>query len=559
MKKFILGVIVLLISLIMVSCEATSKGIFIDDDKQDIVLEKYGEVEYINEGIVIYKNLKHIFNDVEGMDYIVEHSGDWGSIHPELFENFYVLVDVVKHEGIYKLLIYDILMKDNADKSKMFIITDYVLPIKIENILSYMDSNELEQDIKDFSINFLKKDHSLEFNLTNIDELSMTYYNRSMEGHIFMSFHDRKTGHTIVGTPYDVVFGNVKEKILYMPSTVTYEDYTYTNFNTLEDTAIPFSLDGGTNFNTVDGRLETFDIWSEAIDSHISSMIFFVAWSYDEFLEEIELAKNNEMYRYTHNYLDDEGANQLIEMYDETYFEDNILIFYYKFEGNISENYVYSVTKTSDKLYVNVNRFAGMETAESSWLEVITIKKSDIKDIEAVHVIVRTVAPLQASLIYYIQEDYIRDFYIYGKTKEDFVELDNLKDIRTFTWSLNVDLIFGKNVSDEALNEVISVLEANPHIKSMGYRGKDFIRIQMDNKFYDQVINKTLVIKDFIKDDVFIETYDFTISILNFIPIGYIEFYLDNKGKEEAYQMKIDLEQSAYPFLRKFEEGTPGN
>lgn len=558
MKKFILGVIVLLISLIAVSCEETSKGIFIDDDKQDIVLEKYGEVEYINEGIVIYKNLKHIFNDVEGIDYIVDHSGDRGSIHPELFENFYVLVDVVKHEGIYKLLIYDIMMKDNADKTKMFIITDYVLPIKIENILSYMDLNELEQDIKAFSINFLKKDRSLEFNLTNIDELSMTYYNQSMEGHIFMSFHDKKTGHTIVGTPYDVVFGNVKEKILYMPSTVTYEDYTYTNFNTLEDTAIPFSLDGGTNFNTVDGRLETFDIWSEAIDSHISSMIFFVAWSYDEFLEEIELAKNNEMYRYTHNYLDDEGANQLIEMYDETYFEDNILIFYYKFEGNISENYVYSVTKTSDKLYVNVNRFAGMETAESSWLEVITIKKSDIKDIEAVHVIVRTVAPLQASLIYYIQEDYIRDFYLYGKTKEDFAGLDNLKDIRTFTWSLNVDLIFGKNVSDEALNEVISVLEANPHIKSMGYRGKDFIRIQMDNKFYDQVINKTLVIKDFVKDDVFIETYDFTISILNFIPIGYIEFHLDNKGKEAAYQMKIDLEQSTYPFLKKEEIGTPG-
>jgi len=73
----------------------------------------------------------------------------------------------------------------------------------------------------------------------------------------------------------------------------------------------------------------------------------------------------------------------------------------------------------------------------------------------------------------------------------DFKGLKNLESLTTFAWSMNVDIIFNEHISKENFPAVIKFLEKPPCIKSIGYKGKDFIRVQFAGKFFDDIISKT--------------------------------------------------------------------
>jgi hypothetical protein len=327
---------------------------------------------------------------------------------------------------------------------------------------------------------------------------------------------------------------------------VTNDDIKEFSFDTLDNERIPFSLDRGSTFKTINQHMEVFDIWNEATYEQVSTTVFFYAFSYKEFLAEIEKAKNPDFD--TYDYVNELEFNNLLQIYNETYFKENILIFYYKLEPNLSENYIYSVTSEDDVLTINVNRIESMLTALSFHRHIITIKKSDISGINHVDLIVRTIASPQASVTYYIKKEYIRDFYVNGKTLEDFYGLDNLCDIKIYTWSISVSLTFMNSINDEDLNTIIRYLNHNPLIKSVGYTGKDFINIHLNNGFYDKAIDRTIKITDFIDEEI-INEYGLKMTMRNFSPIGYIEFILENKGKEYASQMHKDLQDGDYPFL----------
>lgn len=65
----------------------------------------------------------------------------------------------------------------------------------------------------------------------------------------------------------------------------------------------------------------------------------------------------------------------LLNNYNEDFFEDNILLFYYKSESNISKNIVFNIEVKDNSLLLNTNRYEGMSTALSSWLYFITLEK----------------------------------------------------------------------------------------------------------------------------------------------------------------------------------------
>lgn len=547
MKRIIVILMVLLSFIFLVSCglPRTSKIVY---NKKEIVNEKYGEVDYIIEDIIVYKNLKEQFQNIEGINYIDKNYGSRGSIEPELRENLYIMMDIVKVNNQYKLLVYNNVMKKSADEKKMFVLTDYFLPLDMEDIELYTNEYMEGQTLSGYSVEYLKKDNNIKRPFhTTMNDVSLAFYNKIEEETVFISFSDELTGNVIIGNEYNLVSGNVYYKDIYYPKNINYEDFTNENYDTLNNDKVEFSLDKGETFKTIDNKLESFDIWNEKINSEVPNATFFYAFTYEEFLIKVEEAKNPDFYTYL--YFSEEGFDQFKKQYNETYFEENILIFYYKFEPNISENYVYSITKTNNTLTVNINRFEGMYTALSFWQEVITVKKKDIEDITNINLIVRTISEKAASVTIYINNDYLRDFYLNDKTVNDFKDLNNLKEINLFRWSLNVDLRINKEINDEELNILISYLEINENVLSTGYKGKDFIRVQMQYNFYDKVVNKTLKIDDFIDDQTIVGEYLLTIEILNFTPIGSITFILEEKGKEQAKQMIKDLKKLNYPFL----------
>ena len=70
------------------------------------------------------------------------------------------------------------------------------------------------------------------------------------------------------------------------------------------------------------------------------------------------------------------------------FFKEHILLFYYKYEPNIS-NYVHSVVKKDNTLTLNVNCFKDVTILSSSAL--IVIKKADIS-VLMININIRTIA-----------------------------------------------------------------------------------------------------------------------------------------------------------------------
>ena len=253
---------------------------------------------------------------------------------------------------------------------------------------------------------------------------------------------------------------------------------------------ILYSLDKGVNWQTSDVRLIEFDIWDVKVNKEVPGMIFFYATTFDQLLEEVE--KNRIPSIFTYNYLDNDGWDNLIKTYDEDYFEDNILLFYYKYKPNISTNYVYNVVIDDNELTLNVNRFEGMWTALSSWLEIVTITKADVENVTEFNVHVRTISELVSSVVLSASEEYIRDIYINGLSVSDFPGLDNLKSVEVWTSGLTLDIHFNKTISDDELISITEFLRSSENIRSVGYASNTWIRVVVSDKFYDEYENKTL-------------------------------------------------------------------
>lgn len=553
MKKCIASFLLIIGILFSLSgCNLITGSKHIADEKDKIVLKKYGELEYVIKDITIYKSEKSEFESIKGVDYIISKSGNRGSVSPYLAENFYLLMDIVKQDGEYKLLLYNNIMKRYSKKEKMFVLVNYFLPLSLDTINSRLENYEIDQDITNFSVELKKKDINMDKDLFESDPSSKglreVYYNKIKNETFYMTFYDDQTGNIIIGTSYDYLIGNEKQKEIYYPENVSYQNIIDEVYDTLGGKQVLFSTNKGLDYKLVNDKEEEFDIWNQQINNEIYGKIFFYAYTYEEFVQQIDEIRDSDVYY--GDYPTSQEFDQMIASYDESFFDENILLFYYKSEGNISENYVYSVTINDETLTLNVNRFEGTQTALSSWLEIVTIKKEDIINITKIDLIVRTIEPLADSVYIYIEDSLAREFYVNPDALNIFENLTNVKDIALFHWSLNVDLKFNISVTDDDVSNVVDRLENNPNVESVGYTGKDFIRVQLKPTFYDKVVDKTLNIKDFIDDEDFINQYKFTISIMDFTPFVTITFALENKGKENASSLVRELLRRNYPFLK---------
>ncbi len=301
-----------------------------------------------------------------------------------------------------------------------------------------------------------------------------------------------------------------------------------------------FSNDFGKNWKYSNDLLKEFDIWNVKKNEEITSgMIFFKAESYQELQDNLQ--KNN---------------LTMLNGLNEAYFEENILLYYYKFEPNISKNYVYNVVIEGNALTLYVNRFEGQLTALSEWLEVITIKKEDVKNVEEYNIVLRTICEPIPHLIVDIKEEYIRDVYANGFTKEDLKGLDNVKDIRVFTWPIIVDIFFHEKISEERLSEIINTLEHLPTISSVGYTSNQKVRVSLNNQFIDDYLNGTLTLDKVIGDEIS-NSDAFTMEVLKFKPFGFVTIELEKKGKEQALLMIQQLKELNFPFLEEVNDYLP--
>ncbi len=295
-----------------------------------------------------------------------------------------------------------------------------------------------------------------------------------------------------------------------------------------------FSNDAGKNWMYVNDSLKEFDILNVKKNEEITSgMIFFKAESYQEFLD------NMKKYNLP-----------VLNGFDETYFEENILLYYFKHEPNISKNYVYNVVIEGKSLTLNVNRFEGMDTALSQWLEVITIKKEDVKNVEEYNIVVRTICEPISRLTVNIKEECIRDIYVNGLTKEDLKGLDNVKDIQLFTWPIFVDILFNEKISEERLSEIINTLQHLSTIASVGYTSNQTVRVKLNNQFIDDYLNGTLILDKVIGDEIK-DSDAFTMEVLKFQPFGFVTIEFEKKGKEQAQLMIQQLKVLNFPFLEE--------
>ncbi len=263
------------------------------------------------------------------------------------------------------------------------------------------------------------------------------------------------------------------------------------------DEKIEFSIDKGETWNFENDEYD-FDILNTQSNTNISGMTFFYAFTYEEFLEKI--TDNKEPKSASYLYPNEDYWNQLIDDYDEEYFEEYNLLFYYKYEPNISQNYVYSITRENNTLVLNVNRFEGMCTALSSWYSIVVIKKTDCLDINQVKVSVNTIQEKQDSIYLYIKPEYYRKAYVEGFSKDDLIGVDNIKEVSVYASDFILE--FDLSTTDENLiNTIMEEMAYNELVVSTywDYRGVSYnkIRISLKTSCYDDFVDQKLTKSDF--------------------------------------------------------------
>lgn len=306
---------------------------------------------------------------------------------------------------------------------------------------------------------------------------------------------------------------------------------------------ISHSLDKGSVWTTSDDRLTEFDIWDVKYNEEISKMVFFYATSYEQLLENVEKYKTTAFYSY--EYLDDADWINLLNTYNEEYFEDNILLFYYKYESTLAENYVYNVIIKDNFLVLNINRFGSGWMMISSWNNIVTLKKEDIQDITEYNVSVRTVSELQSSVIFFSDSDYL---YTHNISISSFPGVDNIKSVELWTSNIAIDIHFNETITSERLNNIIAILENSENIETIGYTDNEWIRVRIDNKFYNSYKSGTLTLDD-ILDNMIDNCNNFTMEILDFNPIAIITLEMELHGKEYGEAMLTQIRELNLPFV----------
>lgn len=309
---------------------------------------------------------------------------------------------------------------------------------------------------------------------------------------------------------------------------------------------VSFSLNKGLSWYSSDNRLTEFDIWDVMINKDVPSMVFFYATSYKQLLKEVD--KNRSTPFYSYGYPDDEAWNKILDIYNEEYFEDYILLFYYKYEPNISENYVYNVIIKDNTLILNINRFEGDTTAVSSWYEFITIKKKDVENITKYNIAVRTVSKLISSFVLPANEAYMRKIYVDGLSVSDFPGLNNLKSVRVWTSGLKVDIYFNQAISDERLNEIIEVLKSSENIRSVGDTSNTWVRVTVNDKFYDKYNERSLTLEDLVGNQIN-NSGEFTLRFNKITPFILITFEMEQHGRHYYEAMIEQLKELNFPFV----------
>lgn len=310
---------------------------------------------------------------------------------------------------------------------------------------------------------------------------------------------------------------------------------------------IAFSRDQGRTWIKSDDRLPAFDIWNVKMDEEVQGMVFFYATSYGQLAKQVEKYRKHPPF-YAYHYPQDEYWDNLLSQYTEDFFEHYILLFYYKSESNISENYVYHVIKKDEDLILNVNRFEGMLTALSSWIEVITIKKEDIQDVNEFHVTVRTITPLKSTITLIPKREYIRDIYLNGLTLQDFEGLDNLKNVEVWTFGLSLDIYFNSPLSDDQFERLVRALHHSDSIRSVSYTSNTWIRVIVANRFYDQYLTKTLAVTDLLGEEG-IDHHSMALVYPPVQPMALIKLELQNPGREQYEAMLRQLKELNFPFI----------
>ncbi len=314
--------------------------------------------------------------------------------------------------------------------------------------------------------------------------------------------------------------------------------------NNGEEVLISFSSDAGETYTTKDETMKEFDVLVD--DYGMEGVVFFYATSYSELQEKINENKNPTFP--TYDYPDDDEFAALLRKYNEEFFENNVLIFYYKYERQLSENYLYKVTKKDGILTLNVNRSEGEEQTISSYLILTTIKKTDFKGVKDVKVKIQTIAPLQTNFIVGIKQAAMRDFYMIGVTMDDFKDIPNLKEIECYYHGLTVDLVFKEAINQVELDNLMTKLEKVDSIESIVYYGVTGIRLSMKHQYYDEVTNKTLALTSLLEQSD-INQYQISIRFSDFTLLASITFYLKNPGKANANQMKQSLKELNHPYI----------
>jgi hypothetical protein len=306
---------------------------------------------------------------------------------------------------------------------------------------------------------------------------------------------------------------------------------------------ISYSLDKGSVWQTSDDRLTEFDTWDVKYNEEISGMVFFYATSYEQLLENVEKYGTTTFYSY--EYSDDVDWIEFINTYNEAYFEDNILLFYYKYESTLAENYVYNVIIKDNFLVLNINRFGSGWMMISSWHHVVTLKKEDVQDITEFNVSVRTVSELQSSVIFFSNSDYL---YTHDISISSFPGVDNIKSVELWTSNIMIDIHFNETITNERLNNIITVLEKSENIKTIGYTDNEWIRVRIDNKFYNSYKSGSLTLDD-ILDNTIEYSGKFTMEIHDFTPIAIITLEMELHGKEYGEAMTMQLRELNLPFI----------
>lgn len=122
-----------------------------------------------------------------------------------------------------------------------------------------------------------------------------------------------------------------------------------------------------------------FDVCYEVLNEELLNYIFFYVKNYDEFIYNINLVKIISIilkYDIKLIYFD-----EFFFIYDEVYFEEYIVIFYYKLEIRMSENYVYFVIIKGDMLILNVYSILSGVIVFSFYMYLVILDKLDVEGI----------------------------------------------------------------------------------------------------------------------------------------------------------------------------------